>query len=58
MKSFWKDYVELIKQSNRWLKNHWKGYLIIVTLCLIIPCVIERVIDKNEIQNNSEEGGI
>ena len=62
MKSFWKDYVELVKQSNKWFKKHWKGYLVICAICLVIPYVVEKIMDKIEIiksksKNNSEEGG-
>ena len=28
MKSFFKDYWELCKESNKWMKKHWKGYLV------------------------------
>ena len=56
MKSFWKDYVELVKQSNKWFKKYWKGYLVICSLCLAIPYVVERVVGKIETKNNSEEG--
>lgn len=29
MKSFFKDYWELCKESNKWMKKHWKGYLVL-----------------------------
>ena len=30
LKVFVKDYIELCKQSNQWMKKHWKGYLVFV----------------------------
>jgi hypothetical protein len=33
MKKFWSDYAELWSHSNRWMKEHWKGYII---LCAVI----------------------
>ena len=36
MKSFFKDYWELCKESNKWMKKHWKGYLV---LCFIISLI-------------------
>ena len=33
MKEFWKDYVDLCKHSCRWMKKHWKGYILV---CIII----------------------
>ena len=29
MKQFWKDYWELCKESGRFCKKHWKGYIIL-----------------------------
>ena len=29
MKEFWKDYVELCKESGRFMKKHWKGCLVL-----------------------------
>lgn len=34
MKEFVKDYVELQKHSNQWLKKHWKGYTLLCTLLI------------------------
>ena len=29
MKQFWKDYLELCKESCRFCKKHWKGYIVL-----------------------------
>lgn len=29
MKEFWKDYVELCKESGKFYKKHWKGLLVL-----------------------------
>ena len=29
MKEFWKDYAELLKESGRFYKKHWKGCLVL-----------------------------
>jgi hypothetical protein len=29
MKEFWKDYVELFKETGRFYKKHWKGVLVL-----------------------------
>lgn len=29
MKQFWKDYVELCKESGRFYKKHWKGVVVL-----------------------------
>ena len=29
MKQFWKDYWELCKESGRFCKKHWKGYIVL-----------------------------
>ena len=29
MKQFWKDYWELCKESGRFCKKHWKGYILL-----------------------------
>lgn len=34
MKEFIKDYVELQKHSNQWLKKHWKGYTLLCALVI------------------------
>lgn len=36
MKSFFKDYWELCEESNKWMKKHWKGYLV---LCFIVSLI-------------------
>ena len=29
LKLFFEDYYDLCKQSNQWMKKHWKGYLVL-----------------------------
>ena len=29
MKEFWKDYMELCKESGKFMKKHWKGCVIL-----------------------------
>lgn len=29
MKQFWKDYVELCKETGRFYKKHWKGCIVL-----------------------------
>ena len=29
MKEFWKDYVELLKDTGKFYKKHWKGCLVL-----------------------------
>lgn len=44
MKSFFKDYWELCEESNKWMKKHWKGYLVlcfIVSLIYLAPYIVE-----------------
>lgn len=31
-KTFWKDYGDLCKQSGKWYKKHWKGYIVLVAV--------------------------
>lgn len=49
MKSFFKDYWELCKESNKWMKKHWKGYLVycfIVLLIYLAPGIVELIKEK------------
>lgn len=58
MKDFFKDYGELQKQSNAWMKKHWKGYLVfafVVTVLSFLPYIIERVKLKLIMENFSKE---
>ena len=46
-----KDYFALCKESNKWMKKHWKGYIV---LCAVITTVyvgvfyIQEVISENQ----------
>lgn len=33
-KKFWSDFWKLQMESNRFLKEHWKGYLVFTTIIL------------------------
>lgn len=46
MKSFFKDYWELCKQSGEWMKKHWKGYLVYCFIMFLIgltPYIVELI---------------
>ena len=50
-KEFWKEYFALFKESCKWMKKHWKGYIV---LCAAITTVyvgvfyIQEVISENQ----------
>ena len=57
MKSFFKDYWELCEESNKWMKKHWKGYLV---LCFIISLIyftpsIESLLKKRDLRTISQK---
>ena len=57
MKSFFKDYWELCKESNKWMKKHWKGYLVlcfIVSLFYLAPYIVELSKEKR-LENDFSE---
>ena len=57
MKSFFKDYWELCKESNKWMKKHWKGYLVysfIISLIYSAPYIAELIKEKR-LENNVSE---
>lgn len=57
MKSFFKDYWELCKESNKWMKKHWKGYLVlcfIVSLIYLAPYIVELSKEKR-LENDFSE---
>ena len=57
MKSFFKDYWELCKESNKWMKKHWKGYLVYCFIVLLIysaPGIVELIKEKR-LENNVSE---
>ena len=36
-KEFWSDYNEMVlKNSNKWLKKHWKGYIILCIASFVL----------------------
>lgn len=38
MKTALKDYKEMIwKPSWKWLKKHWKGYSVLLVICMVVP---------------------
>ena len=58
MKSFFKDYWELRKESNKWMKKHWKGYLVycfIVSLIYFTPGIVELIIKEKRLENDFSE---
>lgn len=57
MKSFFKDCWELCKESNKWMKKHWKGYLVysfIISLIYFAPYIAELIKEKR-LENNVSE---
>lgn len=57
MKSFFKDYWELCEESNKWMKKHWKGYLVlyfIVSLIYLAPYIVELSKEKR-LENDFSE---
>lgn len=58
MKKFFKDYMELQRHSNKWLKDHWKGYILFTVLVGILYCVGWKLMSKINISKevtNSED---
>lgn len=57
MKSFFKDYWELCKESDKWMKKHWKGYLVlsfIVSLIYLALYIVEFSKEKR-LENDFSE---
>lgn len=56
---FWKDMWELQKESNIFLKKHWKGYtvlgIVMVTIGCALPCAIVKVKDFIETKKEKSE---
>ena len=45
-KKFWKDYFALCKESCKWMKEHWKGYIV---FCAVITTVYVGVFYSQEV---------
>lgn len=58
-KLFWKDLWELQKGSNKFLKKHWKGYMVFVIGCTVlgyvIPFGVMKIQEKNEERKTEED---
>ena len=61
-KNFWKDLGTLQLNSCRWLKKHWKGYLVLTAIICGVEMIViyrdkikEKISDKLE-SRKSEEG--
>lgn len=57
MKEFFKDYIELQRESNKWLQKHWKGYLVLMVICMTPSLVLylkERH-DMKKLEVSTEE---
>ena len=52
MKEFVKDYVDLCKHSNQWMKKHWKGYTL---LCVLTVGGEFAYFYRNEIKDKFNE---
>lgn len=56
MKEFWKDYAELLKESGRFYKKHWKGCLVLNAAIIgaeVAYFAYQNNKFKNRISNNS-----
>lgn len=57
--TFWKDFGEVQKVANKFLKKHWKGYLVFGAAAFatgyMIPTTIERVKDFIETKKEKSE---
>lgn len=41
---FWSDYNEMVlKNSDRWLKKHWKGYTVLCIVSFFIPFIVSFI---------------
>ena len=50
-KKFWKDYFALCKESCKWMKKHWKGYIVLyasITTVYVGVFYIQEVISENQ----------
>lgn len=50
MREFVKDYVELQKHSNVWMKKHWKGWLLISVAYGVVYYGIITLINNRQIK--------
>lgn len=57
--TFWKDMWESQKETNRFLKKHWKGYTVLVivgsVIGCVLPCAIVKVKDFIETKKEKSE---
>ena len=54
MREFVKDYVELQKHGNVWMKKHWKGYLAFCVIGGVIYYAIWQLILNKELKQFEE----
>ena len=58
MKSFFIDYRGLCKQSGAWMKKHWKGYLVYVSIVAMVSFssafIKEKRLEKKKSQMEEE----
>lgn len=52
MKEFFRSMIELQKINNKWVRKHWRGYIIYSVICAIIylglPKFVVWIINKIE----------
>ena len=57
--TFWKVMWESLKETNRFLKKHWKGYTVLVivgsVIGCVLPCAIVKVKDFIETKKEKSE---
>lgn len=65
MRTFVKDYVELCKDSGKFYKKHWKGYIVLSTAIVAAEfawfykdAIKEKVQEKLESKKSKEESQV
>ena len=57
--TFWKDYWEVLRALNRFMKKHWKGYLVFgaasFATAYMLPSMIVKVKDFIETKKEKSE---
>lgn len=57
MKEYFCDYWKLCKESFRWLKKHWKGYMVtcfVSTLICFIPMIVNYINEKKSTMEDEQ----
>lgn len=55
-KEFWSDYNEMaLKNGNKWLKKHWKGYIVLCLVAFFVPYAITRFVNRSKRRREIKE---